>query len=363
MSQASQASPPPAPGRPETLNAENYDYLLGLGYTPEGIAAAMAPYNPASGQSYVDTLLRTLPEPEPPRRNPRAYNMAGLGDALRLLVEGFGASKGAHARAAERKDFLTARQLDRDEALRAQYRAQTDANHARTWQARMAMLADGFNQHTRDRAQINAAIVARQQDLRKKKEFEEQLDYDKTVHKDDVDQKEKDRVSRAEISAASLRQRANESAADYRYRMAQLGLDGEKLKNAKEKAAGEKEEKERANSLYIRGKKALYDGTFTPKTHPHLFKRKYSAEDPNADENGYIYEPIDDKDLIIDAARRQFGDGGGGNNGGGGSVGDSGKPPSRDAAPYGGGYRPYAPGIYGEGRGDGDEKDEEFPPY
>jgi hypothetical protein len=159
--------------RPESVKKEDYDFLLGQGYSPENIARVYAPYDPSS-ENYLQRMYElSMKKPENGGQQSRKREQAAfLGDSIRLLGEMYASGKGAHVNARQPGEFLFEREQQRQRNLEERYQAMM-----RDWQRGLfdAVRTDygaGLDAWERNRSAVRGTLRERREAEFRKQEAE-----------------------------------------------------------------------------------------------------------------------------------------------------------------------------------------------
>ena len=161
------------------IRKEDFDYLTKIGFSPDSIRKAYAPYNPSSNKGILENIyqLSTKKPVAPDEKKIRnAQTAAGIGDAITMLGQMWAAGKGANVRERSYDQSTSGQVSNRVRQLRDMYQTQSSAYDQGLYNARIKDFVKNLGDYEAGKKEIMSALLSKQKTDREQKNWQAKFD-------------------------------------------------------------------------------------------------------------------------------------------------------------------------------------------
>lgn len=151
--------------KPETMSDDDWQTALSI-FPPERVVELYNTFEPSSSVPFYEKLYQSIykkPVAPDEKKMQAARSMAGIGDALSLIVQSIAAGKGSFIEKRDSANDAITKTDAVNERLREIYRRERDNYNAGFWGSQLKDTETARGQYQRDRAAL-LALLAKQKD-------------------------------------------------------------------------------------------------------------------------------------------------------------------------------------------------------
>jgi|GEM_PF-4167352 len=184
------------------ISTGDFEYLQKIGFSPDAIRSAYAPYDPDSNKSVLENIYKlSAKQPSAPdeKKVQNAQTIAGIGDALGMLGQMWAAGKGAHVRERDYGQTASGQLSDRVDQLRNLYTQRSAEYDQGLYDARMRDFVRGLNDYDTNRKGIQTSLQSKAKADMAQKNWETKFDQNqKNFETSQKAKRENDAVTQAQ---------------------------------------------------------------------------------------------------------------------------------------------------------------------